>query len=246
VPGFAFEDRRRLALLAGDVELMIASLCERAAVGARAERRLVGTAGERIAISRMLWSGGPADGRFEIEYLAVNEVDEAGQLVAILLFDVADARAAKREMWARWAVIDPVATPWVELLTGLADAWNAHDAAGVRARFSDGFVVDDHRRTGVGRIEGGDAYMESIAVLWDLAPDQRIDFGWSWPALDRHAVVVTLRREGTIADGGAFENDYLWLGVAEHGRLTRLELFEPEDLDTALARFEKLRPALSA
>ena len=31
--------------------------------GARAERRLMGTAGERVAIVRMLWSGGPSDGR---------------------------------------------------------------------------------------------------------------------------------------------------------------------------------------
>jgi ketosteroid isomerase-like protein len=131
----------------------------------------------------------------------------------------------------------------VELLTGLADAWNAHDRAGVRAKFADDVVVEDHRRTGFGRIEGVDAYMNSIAVLWDLAPDQRIEFGWSWPAFDRHAVVVTLRREGALADGGAFENEYIWLGVARYGRLTRLELFEPEDLDAALARFAALRPA---
>ena len=81
-PGFVFEDRRRLALVSGGYELMIASARERAAMGARPERRLVGTAGDRVAISRMLWAGGPADGRFEIEYLGVNEVDEAGQFTA--------------------------------------------------------------------------------------------------------------------------------------------------------------------
>jgi ketosteroid isomerase-like protein len=242
-PGFTFEDRRRLVLLAGDVELMIASARERVAIGARAERRLIGTAGDRICISRMLWSGGPADGRFEIEYLGVTEVDEAGQFAAILLFDVDDARAAQRHAWGRWAVIDPVAAPWVELLTGLADAWNARDRAGVRATFADDVVVENDRRTGRGRIEGADAYIDRLAVLWDLAPDQRIEFGWSWPALDRHAVVVTLRREGTLADGGAFENEYIWLGVARYGRLTRLELFEPDDLDAALERFAALRPA---
>ena len=79
-----------------------------------------------------------------------------------------------------------------------------------------------------------------MKVLWELAPEQRIEFGWSWPALHQHALLVTLHRKGTLADGGGFENDYLWLGVAERGRLTRLELFEPEDLDAALARFEEL------
>ena len=38
-----------------------------------------------------------------------------------------------------------------------------------------------------------------------------IEFGWSWPAVDRHGAVVTLRREGTLPDGDAFENDYVWL-----------------------------------
>jgi class 3 adenylate cyclase/tetratricopeptide (TPR) repeat protein len=240
-PGMVFEDRRRLALLAGGYELMFASLRERVAIGARAERHLSGTAGDRIAMSRMLWSGGPADGRFEIEYLCVNEVDEAGQLTAVILFDCDDARAAQREAWARWAAIDPVAAPWVALLTEIVDLWNTHDRARVRAMFADDIVVEDHRHTGLGRVEGADAYTDSIAVLWDLAPDQRIEFGWSWPAYDRHGAVVTLRREGTLADGGAFENDYLWLGLAKGGRFSRLELFEPEDLAAALARFEEIR-----
>lgn len=47
---------------------------------------------------------------------------------------------------------------------------------------------------------------------------------------------------GTLADGGAFESDYLWLGIATGGRITRLELFEFEDLDRAKARLEELRP----
>jgi hypothetical protein len=57
----------------------------------------------------MLWSGGPSDGRFEIEYLSVVEVDEAGLVTAIVLFGADDARAAQREAWARWAAIDPAA-----------------------------------------------------------------------------------------------------------------------------------------
>ena len=61
---------------------MIASLRERAASATQVESRLLGTAGERIAVLRMLWSGGPADGRFEIEYITVIEVDAAGLLTA--------------------------------------------------------------------------------------------------------------------------------------------------------------------
>ena len=61
-PGMIFEDRQRRALVSGGAELMIASARERAVAGARPESRQVGTAGDRVAIYRTLWSGGPADG----------------------------------------------------------------------------------------------------------------------------------------------------------------------------------------
>ncbi|MEO6028156.1 MAG: nuclear transport factor 2 family protein [Candidatus Binatia bacterium] len=241
-PGFLFEDRRRLALLSGDRELMIASARERARTGARPEGRLVGTAGERVMIGRTLWSGGPPDGRFEIEYYSVVEVDEAELFTAMIFFDVDDVRLAQREAWARWGAIDPVAAPWVRLVGECNDSFDAQDRARIRANFADDLVVEDHRRTGFGRIEGADAYVESLVVLWDLAPDHRLELGWSWPAVERHGVVATGRRVGTLADGGAFESDFLWVAVADRGRVTHAELFELEDLARAVARLAELRP----
>jgi len=90
---------------------MIASARERVRTGARPEGWTIGSAGDRVVISRTLFSGGPPDGRFEIEYLSVVEVDAAGVFTAIIFFDLDDARAAQREAWARWAAIDPVAAP---------------------------------------------------------------------------------------------------------------------------------------
>jgi ketosteroid isomerase-like protein len=221
---------------------MIASLRERRSAGARPEFSLIETAGDRILFGRMLWSGGPPGGRFEIEHLALLEIDASGLITATVLFDVDDARAAKREAWARWGAIDPVAAPWLELLTELSEAWNAHDRARVRACFADDVRIEDHRHAGLGRIQGADAYVDSNVVLWDLAAHQRIEFGGFWPAVDKHAVLVSLRREGQLMEGGAFENDYLWLGVAKAGRISRLELFGIDDVEAALARFEELRP----
>jgi class 3 adenylate cyclase/ketosteroid isomerase-like protein len=245
--GFVFDDRRRLALVRGDAELMIAAARERVAMGARIEtRQLLGTAGERVAVERVLWAGGPSGGRFEIEYLRLAEVDEAGQLIAMIVFDLDDERAAQREAWARWAAIDPVAAPWVGLLAELTDAWNGRDRSRLRARFADDLVVEDHRHAGLGHIEGADAYVDSNVLLWELAPDQRLEFGWAWSAIDRHGIVVTLRREGTLPDGGAFESEYVWLVLARGGRITRGEFFEPDALGEALARFEALCAAAEA
>jgi hypothetical protein len=127
-PEFVWEDRRPMMGISGDLDLMIASMRERVASGARLERRtIVGTAGDRVAIARVLWAGGPPEGRFEVEFRVVHEVNEAGLHTAIVLFAPDDTRGAQREAWTRWAAIDPVVAPWVELMTEITDAWNSRD-----------------------------------------------------------------------------------------------------------------------
>jgi len=231
-----------MTLVSGNRDLMIASARERARSGGRIETRLVGIAGDRVAISRALWSGGRPEGRWEVEYLSVVEIDEAGRIVAMIFFDLDDARAAQREAWARWAAIDPTAAPWLSLIGDAVDGFDAKDWKRVRALYTDDLVVVDHRRTGFGRIDGADAYVQSLAVLWDLAPDQRMELGWFSPAVERHGAVTILRRFGTLADGGPFESEYLCLSTATGGLITRLELFEMDDLERAKARLEELRP----
>jgi hypothetical protein len=242
--GMIFEDRRHLALLSGDREMMVASARERKRAGGRPEFRLVGTAGDRVFVSRVLWSGGPPEGRWEIEYLAVLEIDEAGAFTGIIFFDLADARAAQREAWARWAAIDPAAAAVTASLGEGLDAFNAHDRTRFRAIFADDLIVEDHRRTGMGRLEGSAAYAASVAALWDLSAESRIDGGWFWPVYDWYGAVTVNRRFGTtLAGGGEFESELLYLFTVAGGRITRVEMFEIEDLEAALSRFEELRPA---
>jgi hypothetical protein len=170
-------------------------------------------------------------------------VDERGRLVVTINFDLDDRRAAQREAWKRWAAIDPVAKPWVDFVAILADAYNSRELTVPHMGYAD-LIVDDRRRTGFGYIEGRDAYFEAVTALWDLAPDARIEFGWYWPACDRHAAITTMRRSGTVAGGGTFESDDLVLLVMTNGVVTRIEFYELEALDTALGRFEELgRPS---
>ncbi len=55
-------------------------------------------------------------------------------------------------------------------------------------------------------------------------------------------MLTVVRRRGTRADGGAYESEYLQIFVRSGRHLTRFEIFELDDLDAALARFEELRP----
>jgi ketosteroid isomerase-like protein len=242
-PDFLWEDRRPIVGLSGGLDLMIASARERIASGARHERRtIVGTAGDRVAIARVLWAGGPPDGRFEVEFLTVHEVNEAGLCTALIFLDPDDERGAQREAWTRWAAIDPMVAEVTAGVGEMIDAWNAKDLDRLRACYAENVVVEDHRWTGTGRSEGREAYLRSVVALWDLAPESRLDIGWFWLAQAPHGGVVTCRRSGTLPGGGEFVSDFLTVSVVEHGRATRIEIFEMDSADAALARFAELHP----
>jgi hypothetical protein len=77
-----FEDRRRQALVSGDIDFWLADMqgVPLLAPNARFARSLIGTAGERLALERHLWSGSPPDGPVELETLFLTEVDEGGRI----------------------------------------------------------------------------------------------------------------------------------------------------------------------
>jgi hypothetical protein len=58
---------------------------------------------------------------------------------------------------------------------------------------------------------------------------------------DRELNIASLRERGATGARPVFK--YLYLGMVASGRVTRVELFELDDLDAALARFEELRAA---
>jgi hypothetical protein len=241
-PELVWEDRRPIVRLSGGVDLFMASLRERLASGAsHGDRAIVGTAGDRVAIARVLWKGGPPDGGFEVEMFIVIEVNEAALATAVIFIDPDDWRAAQREAWKRWVAIDPAAHEVTSSLSDSLDAWNGRDVDRVRDCFAEGLVVEDRRRTGAGRLDGREAYLRSLMVLYELAPDSRIEGGHFWLALASGCSLFTFRHAGTLQGGGEFENEYLLLGLRQGGRTTRMEFFEIDAVDAALARFEELR-----
>jgi hypothetical protein len=243
-PGARIEDRRRLALASGDTEWWIADMLgiAQATPDARPERQLVGTAGDRVDLERILWRGGPAGGRFEVEHLWLAEVDEVGRIVAAIAFGLDDWRAANREAWARWLAADASAAAVIGPIGAFLEALNDHNRARVRMALADDVVVHDRRRTGMGLIEGADAYVEAAAALWDLASDVQYD----WPfrlQIERHGWLSVVRGFGTLREGGGtFESLFLTVTVVAGGRIIRIEMFEIDDVDAALARLAELRP----
>jgi hypothetical protein len=167
------------------------------------------------------------------------EVDTAGRLAAIIVFDPDDRRAASAEMQERYARSDAgrcIPAAAVEA----ARAWAAHDLDRLRRAVSEDFVLNDHRRTGVGRIEGVDDYIASVAAIFEQTADELVEPLYVI-AVEKHGALAMLRAFGTLTDGGEFEILYVALTRYRDDRYVGLELFEPEDLDVAQARFAELR-----
>jgi ketosteroid isomerase-like protein len=127
-------------------------------------------------------------------------------------------------------------------LSESVDVWDSKDPERLRAVLTQDLVVEDRRRTGTGRLEGREAYVQSVAALWKLAPDSRFEAGRFWLAITPYGGVYAARRVGTLPGGGEFESDFLIVSLLKGGRTARLELFEIDAVDGALARFEELRP----
>jgi hypothetical protein len=242
-PNAKFEDRRRFALVTMNLEEWMASrkLAVKNFPSLRYERQLMRTAGELVVLERELWSGeqGMGGGPFDAELIRLIEVDENGLIAAMIYFDADDLEAANREALARWVASDGIVGPIMGAVSNMSAGFNDHDAARVRASIADDFVFHDRRRTGSGRVEGAEAYIRSVTALWELAPD--IQMRGHTLAHERHGAVGVACHYGTLASGGgAFENLMANVTLVENGRLTCVELFEIEDVDAALARFDEL------
>jgi hypothetical protein len=116
---------------------------------------------------------------------------------------------------------------------------NTRDLAPVRAALCDDLVVEDHRRTGMGRIDGADEYLRAVAAIWEITSESMLQPLQFLAVAPRSRVFVN-RTAGRNLEGGEFESVFVVLQAYRDERVSRLELFEPEDVRTALARFEVL------
>ena len=122
---------------------------------------------------------------------------------------------------------------------------NGGDLAGARTGLCDDFVLEDRRRTGMGHLEGGDAYIASVAVAYELTGELHVRPLYT-AAIAPHGRVVMIRVAGTNTEGGAFESYCAALVLYRDERIASFEFFEPEELDAALARLAECAGAVEA
>jgi ketosteroid isomerase-like protein len=241
---FVWEDRGKRALLVGDVELWIASMQQSASPGVRREAEIVASRGDRIALERVLYVGAPGGIHYEMETLRLTELGAAGRLAASITFDPDDRPAAFAEATLRFAADEAAgaALMTVAAVAGWGRTFAESDWDVVRSHWSGDAVISDHRALRFGAALGDlgrDAYLDSLRALAELAPDARTEAP-RYLAWNQWGVVRVVRLFGTQRDGGEFENVFLGVLMTDGDRIERYELFDIDDVDAALARFEEL------
>jgi len=224
-----FEDRGKRALVRGGVETWIESL-RFLSTEAQADREMIGSAGDRIALERIVWTGAG----FEIELILLTEVDAEGRLLRSIRFDPDDRRAAFDEMGVRFATGEGAEAP----RTLIGRAFNDHDWETHRDSFAPDAVAHDHRPLSLGVVTR-DEYTQSARAWAEMAPDVGVEvlriIAWN-----RHGRVFLSRAFGTVRDGGPFENFFVGLHLCDGDRIQRLEFFDVDAANAALARFAEL------
>jgi hypothetical protein len=229
-----FEDRRRLIRIAGGSELLLADatpLDVRMAPDAHAAR----DAGDRLSLERMLWSLGDRGQVSEIEVLGSprSMPRAASSPTSSSTRTIAPPRA---ELFERYVANG---ADGLRRASSRSRAWNDHDLERMRALLPEGFYLDDRRRTGVGRLAGADAYLASLAAVWELSRDLRIEMLHIIGTAE-HGTLYVCRWFGTNAEGGDFDAVYVCIGLLRGEEPAGMEIFELDDLDVARARFESL------
>ncbi|WP_156687475.1 BTAD domain-containing putative transcriptional regulator [Mycobacterium sp. Marseille-P9652] len=233
----SFEDRRRVvnAGIRHGRDAEIEDLQTVAEVGfTTGTSVLIATRGERLALARSRYS--VADERhdaFQNEVLNVIEIDDSERIAAVVILDPNDFEAAIAELDARYIAGEAAAhaRTW-KAITG---AYAAHNRREVAPTTSNVISVD-HRR--VARFAPGEG-IEYIRAGWEIDQELKI-YATTVHRLNDRGALLSWAGRGASHQGFAAEWRGLNLFTVDDELISRAEVFDEADLDTALAQFDEL------
>ncbi len=195
---------------------------------------VLATRGQRLVLTVAGYSGvDPGWNAFATELLNVSEIHTDNKLSAMVLFDADDIDAAFTELESCYVAGDGAAYAhtW-SIISNAYTALNRRDLPPVTTDFTS----IDHRR--VAAYAPGDL-LAYIHAGWKLEQNisTRIE---AVHRLTNFGAVVTHAARGTSQDGFDAE----WRGIdiltVDGDLISRSEVFDEDDLDAALARFDEL------
>ncbi|MGE2724795.1 BTAD domain-containing putative transcriptional regulator [Mycolicibacterium pulveris] len=195
---------------------------------------VVATRGERLALVRArFWGDDARADAFHAEVLHRVEIDAQHRITNIVAFDLTDFDAAVVELDARY--LGGEAAPHAHTWSVIADACAAFNRHELPPTTPD-WVSLDHRRTTP--IAPGELFAY-VRAAWEVAPDISNHIEVVHRLTDQGAV-LTRAATGTSQAGINAEWRVICLVMFDGELLSRVELFDENALDTALARFDDL------
>jgi hypothetical protein len=199
---------------------------------------VIATRGQRINLTRTrYWGREEGPDAFLAEILCVVEANADNRLAAVVVFDSDDIDAAVAELEERYLAGE--AAPHAHTWSVIAGAYAAINRRELAATTPD-YVSIDHRRGTT--IAPGDL-IAFIRASWDLDQESARHIE-TLHRLNNLGAVFTHQGFGTSQGGFAAEWRCVTILMVEGDMISRGELFDEADIDTALARFDELnRPA---
>jgi hypothetical protein len=239
-----YEDRRKGLRNEGPVGREFAhALLFEASASWRLDIELVAVRGHRLALTRDRFrDADEADRPITVETLMLTEVNDHELISYSVVFDPDDINGAIGELTDRWIASGEVAHPEViESARQGNEAYNRHDWDAVAAREA-GAIYVNHRQLATVDVETIVDHWSSIRTLASLIPDMWVELPeiltYSATGLVNSVVV-----KGTTAEGAAIELPAVTLILFDGFRVTRMEAFDSNQRDLALARFDELDQA---
>jgi hypothetical protein len=187
--------------------------------------------GERLSLTRVL----VAIQDFEIAVLVVAELDAEGRIAVVALYDDDDLATAQDELDDRFVAGE--ATPYAALLAtarAYVRATNAKDHATVAALCAPGMTLQDHRLLGALDVTN---YLPISAEYADIESSMLVTKYLLGPG----ALLASAVRRGVDAQGA----EALWFdnvvdAFDADARYRRVDFYDAEDWNSALARFDEI------
>lgn len=197
---------------------------------------VVATRGEHLVLFRFTFASQDSlPAAFQAAALSVVQVNDDNRCAAVVIFDPDDHDAAFEELETRYLTGEAAAHAhtWSTLARNFA-AFNEHRLP----LTTPDWVNLDHRR---GRAFSPGELVPYIHATWQLTPQARI-YVVAVHRLSDHGAVVTQSTHGTSPEGFDAEWLEVCLLTVDGDLINHCEVFDEEDLDAALAKFEKLQP----
>lgn len=234
----ALSDDRRRVINSGiqrGRDAQIANLHAVVGLGVKnSESVVVATRGDHLALTRVRVTGGQhRPEAFGIELLTIIGTRTDDRITTSVLFDPDDFDAASTELEARYLAGE--AAPHAHSWSAVVGAYAALNRREMPPTTADHVSVDHRRVTSFAPCDIKDYTRRA----WDQIPDISFRIEAVHRLNDRGAV-VTHALQGTSREGFEAEWREIHLMTLEGELFSCSEMFDEDDLDTALARFDEL------